>query len=179
MNSEHQRVSIGLTGPNRIRDADRLCRGVAGSPMTCGTRTRSKGSQCSSSWPTKAAAFERKASSASPVSGQAPSTKHAFNAWYPSRRLSGRARESGYPDAVSTVPAVLDPRFRGGDENEQAGVICRVRTPLMSAFPSSRRVNLWLPWKLLVQALPGKAGGTVVMTTVDQTLMRGSKPHDR
>jgi DDE superfamily endonuclease len=47
------------------------------------------------------------------------------------------------------------------------------------AFPSSRRVNLWLPWKQLVQALPGKAGGTAVMTTVDHTLMRGSKPHDR
>src|SRR6516164_10392239 len=52
-------------------------------------------------------------------------------------------------------------------------------TTLMSAFPSSRRVNLWLPWKRLVQALPGKAGGTAVMTTVDHTLMRGSKPHDR
>ena len=49
----------------------------------------------------------------------------------------------------------------------------------MSAFPSSRRVNLWLQWKQLVQALPGKAGGTAVMTTVDHTLMRGSKPHDR
>ena len=50
---------------------------------------------------------------------------------------------------------------------------------LMSAFPSSRRVNLWLPWKRLLQALAGKAGGTTVMTTVDHTLMRGSKPHDR
>ena len=49
----------------------------------------------------------------------------------------------------------------------------------MSAFPSSGRVNLWLQWKQLVQALPGKAGGTAVMTTVDHTLMRGSKPHDR
>ena len=26
---------------------------------------------------------------------------------------------------------------------------------------------------------PGKAGSTVVMTTVEHTLMRGSKPHDR
>ena len=50
---------------------------------------------------------------------------------------------------------------------------------LMSAFPSSRRVNLWLPWKRLVQALPGRAGGAVVETTVDHTLMRGSEPHDR
>jgi hypothetical protein len=49
----------------------------------------------------------------------------------------------------------------------------------MSAFPSSRRVNPWLHWKQLVRALAGKAGGTVVETTVDQTLMRGSKPHDR
>src|SRR5438309_3860974 len=50
---------------------------------------------------------------------------------------------------------------------------------LMSAFPSSRRVNLWLHWKRLLQALPGKAGGAAVMTTVDHPLMRGSKPHDR
>ena len=40
----------------------------------------------------------------------------------------------------------------------------------MSAFPSSRRVNLWLHWKRLLQALAGKAGGTAVMTTVDHTL---------
>ena len=32
--------------------------------------------------------------------------------------------------------------------------------------------------KQLLQALPGKAGGTALMTTVDHTLMRGSKPHD-
>jgi len=36
-----------------------------------------------------------------------------------------------------------------------------------------------LGWKQSQQALPDKAGGAVVMTTVDQTLMRGSKPHDR
>jgi hypothetical protein len=29
----------------------------------------------------------------------------------------------------------------------------------MSAVSSSGRVNLWLQWKQLVQALPGKAGG--------------------
>jgi hypothetical protein len=32
---------------------------------------------------------------------------------------------------------------------------------------------------ICLQALPGKAGGTTVMTTVDHTLMRGSEPHDR
>jgi len=53
------------------------------------------------------------------------------------------------------------------------------RNTLMSAFSSSRRVNSWLHWKQLLQALPGKAGGAAVMTTVDHTLMRGSKPHDR
>jgi hypothetical protein len=55
---------------------------------------------------------------------------------------------------------------------------CR-QTTLMSAFPSSRRVNLWLPWKQWFQSLPVKAGGAAVVTTVDPTLMRGSKPHDR
>ena len=39
-------------------------------------------------------------------------------------------------------------------------------TTLMSAFPSSRRVNSWLPRKQPVQALPSKAGGTAVMTTL-------------
>src|SRR5215510_9600308 len=43
----------------------------------------------------------------------------------------------------------------------------------MSAFPSSRRVNSWLHWKQWLQALPGRAGGAVVMATVDHTLMRG------
>jgi len=38
---------------------------------------------------------------------------------------------------------------------------------------------LRLSFKRLFQALPGKAGGTAVMTTVDHTLMRGSEPHDR
>jgi hypothetical protein len=51
------------------------------------------------------------------------------------------------------------------------GTICLHLTTLMSAFPSSGRVNLWLQWKQLAQALPGKAGGTAVMTTVDHTLM--------
>ena len=60
-----------------------------------------------------------------------------------------------------------------------AGIKRWRQTTLMSAFPSSRRVNLWLSFKRLFQALPGKAGGTAVMTTVDHTLMRGSEPHDR
>jgi len=55
----------------------------------------------------------------------------------------------------------------------------QILSTLMSAFPSSRRANLWLQWKQLVQALPGKAGVTAVMTTVDHTLMRGLKPDDR
>ena len=42
----------------------------------------------------------------------------------------------------------------------------RRSTTLMSAFPSSRRVNSWLPQKQPVQALPSKAGGTAVMTTL-------------
>ena len=50
---------------------------------------------------------------------------------------------------------------------------------LMSAFASSGQVNSWLSFKHLLQAVPGKAGGTAVMTTVDHTLMRGSEPHDR
>src|SRR5712671_6056256 len=49
----------------------------------------------------------------------------------------------------------------------------------MSAFARCRRVNSWLANKRLFWALPGRAGGAVVETTVDHTLMRGSKPHDR
>jgi hypothetical protein len=50
---------------------------------------------------------------------------------------------------------------------------------LMSAFASSRQVNPWLCFKRLFQAVAGKAGDAVVITTVDHTLMRGSEPHDR
>jgi hypothetical protein len=50
---------------------------------------------------------------------------------------------------------------------------------LVSVFPNSGRVNSWLHWKQWLQALPGRAGGAVVIATVDHTLMRGSKPHDR
>jgi hypothetical protein len=46
------------------------------------------------------------------------------------------------------------------------------QTTLMSAFPSSRRVNSWLHSKQLIQALPGRAGGAVVIATVDQALIR-------
>jgi hypothetical protein len=52
-------------------------------------------------------------------------------------------------------------------------------TTLMSAVPSSRQASSWLSFKRLFQAVPGKAGDAVVMTTVDHTLMRGSEPHDR
>src|SRR6266446_8527039 len=49
----------------------------------------------------------------------------------------------------------------------------------MSAFARCRRVNSWLANKRLFWALPGRAGGAVVETTVDHTLMRGSEPHAR
>ena len=67
----------------------------------------------------------------------------------------------------------------GREPPSEPGTKRKICTTLMSAFPSSRRVNLWLSFKRLFQALPGKAGGTAVMTTVDHTLMRGSEPHDR
>ena len=62
---------------------------------------------------------------------------------------------------------------------EVMGIKCQMLTTLMSAFPSSRRANSWLSLKRLFWAVLGKAGGAAVMTTVDHTLMRGSKPHDR
>ena len=40
-------------------------------------------------------------------------------------------------------------------------------------------MNSWLYFKHWFQAMPGRAGGAVIITTVDQTLMRGSEPHDR
>ena len=55
----------------------------------------------------------------------------------------------------------------------------RSRSTLMSAVSRCRRVNSWLACKRLFRALPGRAGGAVVETTVDHTLMRGSEPHDR
>jgi hypothetical protein len=50
---------------------------------------------------------------------------------------------------------------------------------LMSVFARCRRVNWWLASKRLFWALAGRAGGAVVETTVDHTLMRGLGPHDR
>ena len=50
---------------------------------------------------------------------------------------------------------------------------------LMSADSRCRRVNSWLSCERLFRAHPGKAGGAVVETTVDHTLMRGLEPHDR
>src|SRR5262249_13084628 len=49
----------------------------------------------------------------------------------------------------------------------------------MSVISRCRRVKTWLASKRWFWALPGRAGGTVVETTVDHTLMRGSEPHDR
>jgi len=79
---------------------------------------------------------------------------------------------------IQPIVNFITASFRGGD-GRRDDVICLVGTTLMSAFPSSRRVNSWLHWKQQVQALPGRAGGAAVEATVDHTLMRGSKPHDR
>ena len=54
-----------------------------------------------------------------------------------------------------------------------------IRSTLISAFPSSRRVNSWLSLKRLLWAVLGRARGAAVVTTVDRTLMRGLGPHDR
>jgi hypothetical protein len=62
---------------------------------------------------------------------------------------------------------------------DSVGSIRLILSTLMSAFSSSSRVNSWLYFKRLFQALAGTAGGTAVMTTVDHTLMRGLEPHDR
>jgi hypothetical protein len=62
---------------------------------------------------------------------------------------------------------------------EPAGIIRQRLSTLMSAISSSRQASSWLSFKRLFQALPGRAGGAVVETTVDHTLMRGLEPHDR
>ena len=59
------------------------------------------------------------------------------------------------------------------------GIIRQRQSTLMSADSRCRRVNSWLSCKRLFRAHPGKAGGAVVETTVDHTLMRGLEPHDR
>jgi len=58
-------------------------------------------------------------------------------------------------------------------------IIWMSQSTLMSAFTRRRQVNWWLASKRWFWALPGRAGGAVVETTVDHTLMRGSEPHDR
>jgi hypothetical protein len=92
-------------------------------------------------------------------------------------RLQGRVGLLCRPGIGRDLRLPWVPAFAGMTSHPP--VVPSVLSTLMSAFPSSGRVNLWLPWKRLVQALPSKAGGTAVMTTVDHTLMRGSKPHDR
>jgi hypothetical protein len=53
----------------------------------------------------------------------------------------------------------------------QAELVCQILSTLMSAFPSSGRMNSSLYLKRAFQAVPGRAGGAVVMTTVDHTLV--------
>jgi hypothetical protein len=75
----------------------------------------------------------------------------------------------------------LDP-IRPSHHGQTRTLPCNVRfiqCTLMSAFARCRRVNSWLASKRWFWALPGRAGGAVVETTVDHTLMRGSEPHDR
>jgi hypothetical protein len=62
---------------------------------------------------------------------------------------------------------------------ENAGTKRLILSTLMSAITRCGRVNSWLSSKRLFWALSGKAGGAVVETTIDHTLMRGSEPHDR
>src|SRR5437773_285214 len=85
----------------------------------------------------------------------------------------GRARVDEPPDLGDKFKiAIADSR--------PTSLISRLqRNTLMSAIPSSRQASSRLSFKRLFQVLPGRAGGAVVMTTVDHTLMRGSEPHDR
>ena len=46
-------------------------------------------------------------------------------------------------------------------------------------FQVAGKRNLWLCFKRAFRAVPGRAGGAAVVTTVDHPLMRGSEPHDR
>ena len=66
------------------------------------------------------------------------------------------------------------PASAGATEKEELGIICVIHITLMSAVSSSRRVNSWLSFKRLFEAVPGTAGGAAVVATVDHTLMRGS-----
>jgi len=92
--------------------------------------------------------------------------------------VPSRTRSSAV--TVIEIPVrITDTRTKPNLQEPVFGLFCQVISTLMSAFPSSRRVNSWLHWKQWLQAVPGRAGGAVVMATVDHTLMRGSKPHDR
>ena len=82
---------------------------------------------------------------------------------------SGENQTEGSGPNGRNLRATVDP----------VGSIRLTLSTLMSAFSSSSRVNSWLYFKRLFQALAGTAGGTAVMTTVDHTLMRGLEPHDR
>ena len=67
----------------------------------------------------------------------------------------------------------------GRELPSEPGTKRKIFTTLMSAFTSSRRANSWLYFKRVFDAVPGRAGGAVVIATVDHTLMRGLEPHDR
>jgi hypothetical protein len=90
------------------------------------------------------------------------------------RRVLSRRHKSGTMALVGT-------RIRGMSDQGGPEIMSGTSesAPLMSAITRCRRVNLWLACKRLFRALPGRAGGAVVETTVDHTLMRGSEPHDR
>jgi pyruvate/2-oxoglutarate dehydrogenase complex dihydrolipoamide dehydrogenase (E3) component len=77
--------------------------------------------------------------------------------------------------------AVVERRWIGGSCPNIACLPSKneIWSALMSAFTRRRQVNWWLASKRWFWALPGRAGGAVVETTVDHTLMRGSEPHDR
>ena len=80
---------------------------------------------------------------------------------------------------IADPTLVARPRQLRDASAPSAGIKRQILSTLMSAFASSGQINSWLSFKHLLQALPSKAGGTAVMTTVDHTLMRGSEPHDR
>ena len=99
-----------------------------------------------------------------------------FSYWFYTRHILNQA---------SALFLLRDVTAVGLSERQLSSFLSKVAPPglidttLMSAFPSSRQVNLWLSFKRWFRAMPGRAGGTVVETTVDHTLMRGSEPHDR
>src|SRR6266404_297630 len=89
-----------------------------------------------------------------------------------------RTRSAGV--TVMEIPLrITDNRTKSILQKLFFGPFRQTKSTLIAALPSSRRVNSWLSFKRLFWAVPGKAGGTAVMTTVDHTLMRGLKPHDQ